>query len=61
MLLSVHAIWGSVSAPSLSSMESEWILGRWRGRGAHFHWHAFRDKTDDRVRLSPNIRAALVD
>jgi hypothetical protein len=53
MLLSVHAIWGSASAPSLSSMESEWILGRWRGRGAHFHWHTLMDKTDDRVHLSP--------
>jgi len=61
MLLSAYAIWGNASAPSLTSMESEWILGRWRGRGAHFHCHTFMDKTDDRVRLSPYIRAALVD
>jgi hypothetical protein len=27
MLLSVHAIWGSASAPSLTSMESERIGG----------------------------------
>jgi leucyl aminopeptidase (aminopeptidase T) len=33
--------------PSFTSWESEWILGRWRGRGLHFHWHTFMDKTDD--------------
>jgi hypothetical protein len=49
MLLSVHAIEGSASTPSLTSMESEWILGRWRRRGAHFHWHHFMDKTEDRA------------
>ncbi|HUK28048.1 MAG TPA: hypothetical protein VLV31_06465 [Candidatus Acidoferrales bacterium] len=25
---------------SYSEGESEWILGRWRGRGIHFHWFA---------------------
>jgi hypothetical protein len=35
MLLGVHAICGSASAPSLISMESEWILGPVAGpRGA---------------------------
>ena len=23
---------------SVSTWESEWILGRWRGRGLHYHW-----------------------
>jgi leucyl aminopeptidase (aminopeptidase T) len=33
--------------PSFTAAETEWILGRWRGRGVHFHWFTFMDPTDD--------------
>jgi hypothetical protein len=33
--------------PSFTAWETEWILGRWRGRSIHFHWHTIGDQTDD--------------
>jgi hypothetical protein len=50
--------------PSFTSWESEWILGRWRGRGVHFHWHTFMDKTDDPAvirQLEQTFQRAILD